>query len=108
MSLASVTQTLSILCCVSLVLTLLPQVYSGELFPWHPVLMAIGFMGFMCEGIVAAYKLRPTDGPPRVLALQQHMFVQIAATICIVLGFAAIYANKVSFLIRSISKLQKQ
>jgi hypothetical protein len=94
-SLASIVQTLSILCCITLIIALLPSVYSGELFPWHPVLMAVGFLGFMCEGIVTAYKLRPTDGPSRIIALQQHMNIQLTATACILFGFAAIYANKV-------------
>ena len=95
MSLSSTVQSLSILCCIALILAVLPQVYAGLLFPWHPILMGVGFLGFMCEGIVAAYKLRATDGPPRVAALQNHMWVQIAATLSIALGFAAIFYNKV-------------
>ncbi len=95
-SLASGVQLISILCCITLIVALLPSVYSGDLFPWHPVLMAIGFLGFMCEGILTAYKLRLSDGQMRVAALQQHMNIQLAATACIVLGFMAIYFNKVS------------
>ena len=95
MSLSGGISTLSILCCVALVLSVLPEVYAGELFPWHPILMGIGFLGFMCEGIIAAYKLRGSDGNARVTALQNHMWVQVASTISIMLGFWAIYHNKV-------------
>jgi cytochrome b-561 domain-containing protein 2 len=94
MTLIASISTVSILCTVALVLAVLPQVYAGELFPWHPILMGLGFLGFMCEGIIAAYRLRPTDGPPRVAAIQNHMWVQIASTISILLGFWAIYYNK--------------
>lgn len=80
---------------MALILQLLPGIYAGELFPWHPVLMGVGFLGFMCEGVLAAYKLRSTDGPPRVMAITNHMYVQLAATLSIILGFLAIYYNKV-------------
>lgn len=56
--------------------------------------MGLGFLGFMCEGIIAAYRLRPTDGPLRVTAIQNHMWVQVASIISIQLGFWAIYYNK--------------
>lgn len=93
-SLPSTIQTLSILCCITIIVAVLPGIYAGKLFPWHPVFMTIGFLGFMCEGITAAFKLRPTDGPPRVTALQNHMLVQLTATAFILLGFSVIYWNK--------------
>ena len=96
MSLSSGISTVAILCTVALVLAVLPKVYAGELFPWHPILMGLGFLGFMCEGIIAAYRFRATDGGPRVLAITNHMWVQVAATVSIMLGFWAIYYNKVS------------
>ena len=102
MSLSSGISTVSILCTVALVLSLLPQVYAGELFPWHPILMGLGFLGVMCEGIIAAYRLRATDGSNRVAALQNHMWVQVAATISIMLGFWAIYYNKARMIHRTI------
>ena len=99
MGLASSISTASILCTVALVLSLLPEVYAGQLFPWHPILMGLGFLGLMCEGMIAAYRFRGTDGPPRVVAIQNHMWVQVAATVSIALGFWAIYYNKVRFLL---------
>ena len=105
MSLSSGISTVSILCTVALVLSLLPQVYAGELFPWHPILMGLGFLGFMCEGIIAAYRLRAIDGSNRVAALQNHMWVQVAATISIMLGFWAIYYNKARMIHRTIMVL---
>lgn len=96
MMIVSVVQTLSIVCCVQLCLMLLPKLYSRALFPWHPLFMGIGFLGFMCEGILMAYKARSLDGAPRLAVLQQHMKLQIVSTVCVVLGFSAIYMNKVS------------
>jgi hypothetical protein len=57
--------------------------------------MVVGFLGFMTEGILAAHRLRSTDGPDRVASITNHMLVQLAATACILLGFLAIYFNKV-------------
>jgi hypothetical protein len=95
MSLDTAVQNTSILCCVSLIIAVLPGIYAGELFPWHPLFMAVGFLGFMCEGMLGAYRFRSTDGPPRVAAIANHMWVQLAAACCIILGFLAIYYNKV-------------
>ena len=94
--LASGVQTLSIACCLVLVISVLPGIYSAELFPWHPVLVGVGILGFMSEGIVGAYRLRPLDGVPRTAALQQHMNIQIASGACVLAGVGVIYANKVS------------
>jgi hypothetical protein len=98
MSLSSAVSTVSILCCVALVVALLGGVYAGELFPWHPIFMGLGFLGFMCEGIISAYRLRASDGAPRVAAIQNHMWVQLASMTSIILGFWVIYLNKVRIL----------
>jgi hypothetical protein len=50
--------------------------------------------GFMTEGILAAVKFRNLDGGPRVLAIQNHGWIQVAATLSTALGFGAIYRNK--------------
>lgn len=93
--LLALAQGCSIACCVAMVAVLLPALYSGELFPWHPALMTVGFLGLMTEGMVMAFKFRPLEGGPRVQAIQRHGWIQGGAMLCIVLGFYAIYANKV-------------
>lgn len=94
-TLASGISSVSIVCCIVLIVSVLPRVYAGELFAWHPIFMALGFLGFMCEGILAAYHLRPSDGHLRVVALQNHMWMQVASAVCVFLGFLCIYSNKV-------------
>lgn len=51
--------------------------------------------GFMTEGILAAVKFRNLDGGPRVLGIQNHLWIQVASTVCVALGFLAIFWNKV-------------
>lgn len=87
-------QTLAIFATLGMGFAVLPGVYRGDLFAFHPLLMSIGFLGFMCEGILAAYRLRPTEGSQRVSALANHMWIQVAAIVCISLGFLTIYINK--------------
>ena len=48
----------------------------------------------MAEGILTAIKFRGLDGGPRVLAIQNHGWIQVAATLSTAMGFAAIYRNK--------------
>lgn len=48
----------------------------------------------MTEGIVAAYRFRNLDGGPRVQAIQNHGWIQGAATVSVALGFLAIWRNK--------------
>lgn len=75
-------------------MAVLPQLYSGVLFAWHPLLMVLGYLGFMTEGILAAYKFRNLDGTPRVLAIQNHGWIQLASSTCVGLGLYIIYRNK--------------
>lgn len=42
-------QSLSVGCCVVMVIAMLPAAYQGELFAWHPLLFTLGFIGFMTE-----------------------------------------------------------
>ena len=93
-SLSGVVQSCGILLCVSMVLALLPGIYRGELFHWHPFFMTVGFLGFMSEGIVAAFRFRPMEGAPRVAAIQNHAWVQAASSASVALGFYVIYRNK--------------
>jgi cytochrome b-561 domain-containing protein 2 len=87
-------QSLSILCCVSIVVAVLPAAYARTLFAWHPIFMSIGYLGFMCEGIAVALRARDVDGNARVSRLMSHMWVQLSSIFCASLGFAAIYVNK--------------
>lgn len=47
---------LSLACCV----------FDGSLFAWHPVLMSVGYLIFMGEGVLSAVLFRTLDGPERV------------------------------------------
>lgn len=87
-------QSLSILCCTFVVVSVLPSAYAGILFAWHPIFMSIGYLIFMCEGISIAYRARDVDGNSRVGLLSKHFWTQVAAIVCVSLGFAAIYINK--------------
>jgi hypothetical protein len=91
----STIQTLSVFVSLGMVLAMLPAIYKGDLFAWHPVFMTVGFLGFMCEGILAAYRFRGTEGAARVAAIENHLWIQVASTVCIALGFYSIYRNKV-------------
>lgn len=92
---ASVPRSLALACCIILAASQLPGIFSGVLFAWHPVLMSAGFLGLMTEGILRAVAFRNLEGLQRVRAIQRHGWIQGAASACISLGFAAIYANKV-------------
>lgn len=87
-------QSLSILCCIFIVVTVLPSAYAGTLFAWHPIFMSFGYLIFMCEGISIAYRCREIDGQSRVGLLTRHLWTQVASVGCVSLGFAAIYTNK--------------
>lgn len=73
---------------------MLPAAYAGELFPWHPLLISIGFLALMTEGIMTAVRFRPNEGTTRVAAITNHALIQAAATACVTLGFYAIYHSK--------------
>ena len=60
-------QTLSVFCCLGAALALLPQLYAGVLFAWHPLLMVVGFLGeFGCHAVAARAQRWPR-APPAVL-----------------------------------------
>ena len=42
-------QLLSVGCCVTMALAMLPSAYQGTLFAWHPLMLSLGFLGFMTE-----------------------------------------------------------
>ncbi|KAK2075833.1 hypothetical protein QBZ16_001574 [Prototheca wickerhamii] len=62
-------------------------VFSGVLFAWHPVLMSVGFLGLMTEGLLAAVRFRPLDGQARTSAIFHHAYLQIVS-------ITSIYKNK--------------
>ena len=68
---------------------------AGSLFSWHPTCMAVGFLGFMAEGVMASISFRGLEGNERLRKIWQHLAWQALAVVCIVGGFAAIYQNKV-------------
>ncbi len=76
--------------------TLVVALYNGTLFSWHPILMALGFLGAMAEGVLAAVKFRRLEGPPRAAAIQRHFWIQLLAVTAVAGGFWAIYQNKVN------------
>ena len=88
-------RSLTAICIVSVLLTQISGVFSGVLFAWHPVLMSVGFLGLMTEGLLAAVRFRPLDGQARTSAIFHHAYLQIVSITCIFLGFLAIYKNKV-------------
>ncbi|CAK0780506.1 hypothetical protein CVIRNUC_005075 [Coccomyxa viridis] len=70
-------------------------IFNGTLFSWHPTLMSMAFLGFMAEGVLTSISFRALDGQDRVKAIQRHLVWQLAAFVCLVGGFYAIYRNKV-------------
>ena len=69
---------------------------DGTLYSWHPTFMALGFIGFMAEAVLTSISFRSLEGSVRTAAIQRHMLWQIAAITCVLFGFLAIEANKVS------------
>lgn len=88
-------RALAVACIIPIVLTQLGGIFQGILFPWHPVLMSIAFLGLMTEGVLAAVGFRALEGSARTSAIIHHAYIQLASILCIVLGFLAIYSNKV-------------
>ena len=76
--------------------TLVAALYNGTLFAWHPILMSLGFLGAMAEGVLTAVKFRRLEGPPRAAAIQRHFWIQLLAVTAVAGGFWAIYQNKVN------------
>mmetsp|Transcript_11039 Transcript_11039/g.33104 ORF Transcript_11039/g.33104 Transcript_11039/m.33104 type:complete len:226 (-) Transcript_11039:49-726(-) len=75
--------------------TIVIALYNGTLFAWHPILMSLGFLGIMSEGVLTALKFRRLEGPPRAAAIQRHFWIQLLAVTAVAGGFWAIYQNKV-------------
>ncbi|GAX81977.1 hypothetical protein CEUSTIGMA_g9405.t1 [Chlamydomonas eustigma] len=69
--------------------------FDSSLFSWHPLFMSIGYILFMSEGVVSSIMFRHLDGPVRVRAIWTHAVMQARALICVALGFAVIYQNKI-------------
>jgi len=74
---------------------MLPSAYARELFAWHPIFMTLGYIGFMCEGVIVFFKSRAIEGVTRAGVLTNHMWLQLTSAIMVGIGFAAIYVNKV-------------
>ena len=88
-------QSASIVCCTFMFVCMLPSAYARELFAWHPIFMTLGYIGFMCEGIIVSFKSRAIEGVTRAGVLTNHMWLQLTSAIMVGIGFAAIYVNKV-------------
>mmetsp|Transcript_30061 Transcript_30061/g.66602 ORF Transcript_30061/g.66602 Transcript_30061/m.66602 type:complete len:240 (+) Transcript_30061:50-769(+) len=83
---------------VSVILVALSMAFSlfdTKLFGWHPVFMSLGYILFMTEGLISSVMFRQLDGPERVRAIQSHALLQLRAILCIIVGFAVIYWNKI-------------
>eukprot|EP00041_Stephanoeca_diplocostata_P015634 m.299194 g.299194 ORF g.299194 m.299194 type:complete len:220 (-) comp20105_c0_seq1:2293-2952(-) len=65
---------------------------GSSLFSWHPTLMALGFLFLIPTGILL-YTPHALASPKNRTAV--HWGVMFSAGICAVLGFAAIYMNKI-------------
>ena len=70
-------------------------VFDASLFSWHLVMMSIGYIIFMAEGLVASVMFRHLDGMQRVSAIWSHTVMQLRAVLAIAVGFGVIYRNKV-------------
>lgn len=80
---------------VIMALSLAFVIFDASLFSWHPVMMSIGYVIFMAEGLIASVMFRHLEGPERVRAIQSHALMQLRALLCIAIGFGVIYRNKV-------------
>lgn len=71
--------------------------YLGDysLFSWHPVCMSVGYMALMTEAVRTAVAFRTTTGEERVRQITKHMVLNLCALALIVVGFSAIYKNKI-------------
>ena len=66
------------------------------LYTWHPIFMALGFLGLMTEGVLTSMSWHTLEGSARTAVLFRHMWWQIGSVGCVSLGLAAIETNKVS------------
>jgi len=82
----------SVLLCVYIIYLVQP---GTSLFSFHPFFMTLGFGLFMFEAILIfsphSSLVKSLD---RKTKSWYHFYLQIAAVVCIELGFAAIYFNK--------------
>ena len=72
---------------------------DGSLFSYHPIGMIIAYVVLMSEAVSTAIDFRKKEGNERVKSITKHMFVNFGALACAIVGFSAIYLNKVSFLL---------
>lgn len=70
-------------------------ILDGSLFAWHPVLMVLGFLGFLSEASMAAIGFRSLEGQQRVAAIWRHAVMALCGCLTIAAAFAAIFTNKV-------------
>lgn len=79
---------------VSVVLTV--TLFDATLFSFHPVCMCLSYVLLMTEAVQTALSFRDVvAGDERVKGITRHMVLNLGALVCAVVGFAAIYKNKV-------------
>ena len=68
---------------------------DGSLFSYHPIGMSIAYVVLMSEAVCTAIDFRKKEGNERVKRISRHMFVNFGALASALVGFSAIYLNKV-------------
>jgi cytochrome b-561 domain-containing protein 2 len=68
---------------------------DGSLFSYHPIGMSIAYVVLMSEAVCTAIDFRKKEGSERVKRISRHMFVNFGALAAAIVGFSAIYLNKV-------------
>lgn len=74
--------------------TIVYKLNDGSLFSWHPMLMSVGFLALMAQGIMRAIDFRRVTGEARTSRIFTHSALQNLGIVCSLGGFAAIYMNK--------------
>eukprot|EP01064_Diplonema_japonicum_P021662 TRINITY_DN31220_c0_g1_i1.p1 TRINITY_DN31220_c0_g1~~TRINITY_DN31220_c0_g1_i1.p1 ORF type:complete len:215 (+),score=11.37 TRINITY_DN31220_c0_g1_i1:36-647(+) len=68
---------------------------STNLFQWHPILMAVGYIGFMVEGICIGRKLGACRGVvERQGEVERHVYFCVLCAVMVVMGWAVVYKSK--------------
>lgn len=92
----NVVRATATLAVVGSIVSLWPSLTSNNLFALHPALMSIAYLGLMSEGVILAALFRHVDaGADRVAAIRQHAMVQLTSLASLLLGFLAIWKNKI-------------
>lgn len=92
-SLSIMAHIFAVMLCVFVIYLAQPGTSS---FSWHPTLMVLGFGLFMFEAILLFSPYSSLLGnSERSLKVKCHWILQALSAVCIHLGFAAIYYNKI-------------